>query len=161
MATTKQRIVVFGATGRQGGAVARELLANGYPVRAVTRHPDGTAAKELARLGAEVVAGDLDDAESLKRAVSGAWGLFAVQNTWEAGVEKEEEQGKRLAKVAKDAGIQHVVYTSVGSAERKTGIPHFDNKARVEDETPSRGSPSPLSCGPCSSWTTSRRRCSC
>src|SRR6185436_1176645 len=142
MATTKQRIVVFGATGRQGGAVARELLANGYPVRAVTRHPDGTAAKELARLGAEVVAGDLDDAESLKRAVSGAWGLFAVQNTWEAGVEKEEEQGKRLAKVAKDAGIQHVVYTSVGSAERKTGIPHFDNKARVEDEIRSLGFPS-------------------
>jgi uncharacterized protein YbjT (DUF2867 family) len=82
MASTKQKVVVFGATGRQGGVVARELLANGYPVRAVTRHTDSAAAKDLARLGAEVVAGDLDDAESLKKAVAGAWGLFAVQNTW-------------------------------------------------------------------------------
>jgi uncharacterized protein YbjT (DUF2867 family) len=142
MASTKQKVAVFGATGRQGGAVARELLANGWPVRAVTRHTDSAAAKELARLGAEVVFADLDDAESLKKAVSGAWGLFAVQNTWEAGVEREEEQGKRLAKIAKDAGIQHIVYTSVGSAERNTGIPHFDNKWRIEETIRGLGFPS-------------------
>ena len=58
----------------------------------------------------------------------GAWGVFALQNTWEAGVEGEEEQGKRLAKLARNAGVEHYVYTSVGSAHRKTGIPHFDNK---------------------------------
>jgi uncharacterized protein YbjT (DUF2867 family) len=59
--------------------------------------------------------------------------VFAVQNTWEAGVEGEEEQGKRLAKVARDKGVQHYVYTSVGSANRHTGIPHFENKVRVEE----------------------------
>ncbi|MCA8910428.1 MAG: NmrA family NAD(P)-binding protein, partial [Planctomycetes bacterium] len=69
----------------------------------------------------------------LKAALDGAWGVFSVQNTWEAGVEKEEEQGKRLAKLAREAGVQHFVYTSVGSAERNTGIPHFDNKWRVEE----------------------------
>ena len=59
--------------------------------------------------------------------------MFAVQNTWEAGVAGEEEQGKRIANLAKEAGVQHYVYTSVGSAHRKTGIPHFDNKFRIED----------------------------
>jgi len=128
----KDLIVVTGATGQQGGATARELLAAGHRVRAVTRKPDGDAAKALAKLGAEVVRGDLDDAASIKQAFAGAWGLYAVQNTWEAGVQKEEEQGLRVAEVARPAGIQHFVYASVGSAHRKTGIPHFDNKARVE-----------------------------
>ena len=59
--------------------------------------------------------------------------MFAVQNTWEAGVAGEEEQGKRIATARAEAGVQHFVYTSVGSAHRKTGIPHFDNKSRVED----------------------------
>lgn len=129
----KDLIVVTGATGQQGGATARELLAAGHRVRAVTRKPDGDAANALATLGAEVVQGDLDDAASLEKAFAGGWGLFAVQNTWEAGVEKEEEQGKRVAQVAKTAGIRHFVYASVGSAYRQTGIPHFDNKARVEE----------------------------
>ena len=65
--------------------------------------------------------------------MQGAWGVFAVQNTWEAGVEGEEAQGKRIAQLAKDGGVQHYVYASVGSADRKTGIPHFDNKSRIED----------------------------
>jgi len=129
----KDLIVVTGATGQQGGAVARELLAAGHRVRAMTRKPDGEAAKALAALGAEVVPGDLDDAKALERAFTDGWGLYAVQNTWEAGVEKEEEQGKRAAEVAKAAGIRHFVYASVGSAYRQTGIPHFDNKARVEE----------------------------
>jgi uncharacterized protein YbjT (DUF2867 family) len=133
MNTGKDLIVVTGATGRQGGAVARELLAKGHKVRAVTRHPDAAAAKELSKLGAEVVAGDLDDAASLRKAVTGAWGLFSVQDTWEAGVEREEEQGKRLATVAREHGVHHIVYTSVASAHRKTGIPHFENKWRVEE----------------------------
>lgn len=126
-------VLVTGATGQQGGAVARELLAKGFRVRAMTRKPDGEAAKALAARGVEVVQGDLDDEASLKRAVQGAWGAFAVQNTWEAGVEREEEQGKRFAKVAREGGVQHYVYTSVGSAHRKTGIPHFENKWRVEE----------------------------
>jgi uncharacterized protein YbjT (DUF2867 family) len=133
MAKDKNLILVTGATGQQGGAVARQLLARGHGVRAMTRKPDGPAARALAGLGAEVIKGDLDDAESLRSAVRGAWGVFAVQNTWEAGVEKEEVQGKRLAEIAKQRGVQHFVYTSVASAHRKTGIPHFDNKSRIEE----------------------------
>jgi uncharacterized protein YbjT (DUF2867 family) len=136
-------IVITGATGKQGGSTLRYLAKQGgFKLRAVTRKPDSDAARALAALGAEVVAADLDDAASLEKAVTGAWGLYAVQNTWEAGVEKEEEQGKRLAKVAKDKGVQRFVYASVGSANRKTGIPHFDNKARVEETIKSLGLPS-------------------
>ena len=102
-------------------------------MRAMTRKPDSDAAQALAGLDAELVKGDLDDAEALKRAIQGAWGVFAVQNTWEAGVEKEEAQGKRIAEIARQNGVHHYVYTSVASAHRKTGIPHFDNKWRIEE----------------------------
>lgn len=138
----KDIIVVTGATGQQGGATARELLAAGHRVRAMTRKPDSDAAKALAKLGAEVVQGDLDESTSLMKAFTGAWGVFALQNTWEAGVEQEEVQGKRAAEVAKAAGVQHFVYASVGSAHRNTGIPHFDNKARVEAKVRELGFPS-------------------
>jgi uncharacterized protein YbjT (DUF2867 family) len=130
---TEQLVLITGATGQQGGAVAAALAGKGFKLRALTRKPDGEKAKALAASGVEVVQGDLDDAESLKRALSGVWGIFAVQNTWEAGVEREEEQGKRIAILAREAGVQHFVYSSVGSAERNTGIPHFENKWRVEE----------------------------
>jgi uncharacterized protein YbjT (DUF2867 family) len=135
-------IAVTGATGQQGGAVARALLKTGHKIRAITRNPDGPAAKALAKLGAEVARAELDDAASLRTALKGAWGVFGVQNTWTAGVEGEEAQGHRLAKVAKEVGVQHYVYTSVASAHRKTGIPHFDNKARVEETVRTVGFPS-------------------
>jgi uncharacterized protein YbjT (DUF2867 family) len=135
-------ILVTGATGRQGGATARELLAHGYRVKALTRKPGSENAKALAKLGADVVQGDFDEAASLERALQGMWGVFSVQNTWEAGVEREEEQGKRLAEIAKKAGVQHFVYSSVGSAHLKTGIPHFDNKWRVEEKVRALGFPS-------------------
>ncbi len=139
----EKTILITGATGKQGGATIRHLARRGgFKLRAMTRKPDGDAAKALAKLGAEVVAGDLNDVASLERAVKGAWGVFAVQNGREAGVEGEEAQGKRLAKVAKDAGVQHYVYTSVGSAERRTGVPHFDNKARIEETVKELGFPS-------------------
>jgi uncharacterized protein YbjT (DUF2867 family) len=138
----KDLILVTGATGQQGGAVARELLAAGHKVRAMTRKPEGEAAKAMAALGAEVVRGDLDDTGSLEAALEGTWGVFAVQNGWEAGIEGEEQQGKRIAKLAKQAGVQHFVYTSVGSAQRATGIPHFDNKYRVEETVRGLGLPS-------------------
>ena len=140
MAESKS-ILVTGATGHQGGAVARELLARGHRVRAMTRKPQSEPAKALADLGAEVVAGDFDDEASVAKALSGAWGVFAVQNTWEAGVENEEVQGKRFAKAARKAGVEHFVYTSVGSAHRKTGIPHFENKWRIEETVRGLGFP--------------------
>ena len=126
-------VVVTGATGNQGGAVARELLARGHRIRAMTRSPQGERARELAARGATVVEGDLDDPVSLQRALDGGWGVFAVQNTWEAGVEREEQQGLRIADLARKIGVHHFVYTSVGSAHRQTGIPHFENKWRVEE----------------------------
>lgn len=135
-------ILVTGATGQQGGATARELLAAGHAVRAMTRKPDSEAARALRTLGAQVVQGDLDDPASVSRALAGVWGVYGVQNTWEAGVEREEEQGKRLAELARHAGVQHFVYASVGSAHRKTGIPHFDNKWRVEETIRGLGFPS-------------------
>lgn len=125
-------ILITGATGQQGGSTVRALAGQGFGLRAMTRKPDSPAAKALASQGVTIVPGDLDDPESLKQALKGVWGVFAVQNTWEAGVEKEEEQGKRLATLAKDAGVRHFVYSSVGSANRNTGIPHFENKWRVE-----------------------------
>ena len=135
-------VLVTGATGTQGGATVRHLINKGLKLRAMTRKPTGDAAKALAAQGVEVVTGDLDDAASLQSALKGVWGVFGVQNTWEAGVEKEEEQGKRLAKTARECGVQHYVYTSVGSAHLKTGIPHFDNKGRVEEVVKQLGFPS-------------------
>ena len=139
---TNRVILVTGATGHQGGATIRALAGKGFALRALTRKPDGAAARTLASLGAEIVKGDLDDVASLKRALDGAWGAYAVQNTWEGGVEKEEEQGKRFAQLAREAGVQHYVYASVASAHRQTGIPHFENKARVEQTVRELGFPS-------------------
>ena len=139
----KRTILITGATGKQGGATLRYLAKHGgFALRAMTRHPDGEAAKALKKLGAEVVVGDLNDAASLERAIAGAWGVFGVQNTWEAGVAGEEEQGKRLVQVARAKGVEHFVYTSVGSANRSTGIPHFDNKYRIEMTLKAAGFPS-------------------
>ena len=140
--TGERTILITGATGKQGGAVTRALIGKGFRLRAMTRKPDSAAALALAAAGVELVRGDLDDAASLEAPLAGAWGAFAVQNTWEAGVEKEEEQGKRFATVAREAGVQHFVYHSVGSAHRKTGIPHFDNKSRIEETVRSLSFPS-------------------
>jgi uncharacterized protein YbjT (DUF2867 family) len=135
-------ILITGATGQQGGATLHNLLGKRFTLRALTRKPDSDKARALASVGVEVVKGDLNDADSLKRALAGAWGVYAVQNTWEAGVTLEEEQGKRIAQLARDAGVEHFVYASVGSAHRETGIPHFENKSRVERAITSLGFPS-------------------
>jgi uncharacterized protein YbjT (DUF2867 family) len=139
---SSRTLLITGATGRQGGATIHSLAGKGFHIRAMTRKAESDAAKALAAQGVEVVAGDLDDAVSIKSALKGAWGAYAVQNTWEAGVAKEEEQGKRFAELAKDAGVERFVYASVGSAHRNTGIPHFENKRRVEQTVVGLGFPS-------------------
>ena len=138
----ERSVLVTGATGHQGGAVARELLARRYHVRAMTRHPDSEAARELADLKAEIVQGDYDDPDSLPKAIEGVWGVFAVQNSWEAGAEGEEVQGIRFARLCREAGVSHFVYSSVASADRQTGIPHFESKWHIEETVRALGFPS-------------------
>ena len=140
--TSPRSILVTGATGKQGGSLIASLPAGEFELRALTRKPSGPAAQALARQGVSIIEGDLDDAGSLRKALAGVWGVFAVQNTWEAGVEREEEQGHRFANLAHEAGVQHFVYSSVGSAHRDTGIPHFENKWRIEQTVRGLGFPS-------------------
>src|ERR1700683_1793468 len=126
-------ILITGVTGQQGGAVAQALRGTRFHLRAVRRKPESERAAALARQGVEVVKGDLDDEATLRSALAGAWGVFGVQNAGEAGVEREEAQGKRLATLAREAGVEHYVYTSVGSAHKRTGVPHFDSKWHIEE----------------------------
>jgi uncharacterized protein YbjT (DUF2867 family) len=135
-------ILITGVTGNQGGAVAQALDGTGFRLRGLTRKPDGVRAAALARNGVEIIKGDLDDEATLRRALAGVWGVFGVQTSLEAGVEREEAQGKRLATLAREAGVEHYVYTSVGSAHERTGIPHFDNKWRIEETVRSLRFPS-------------------
>ena len=126
-------ILVTGATGNQGGAIARHLLQRGkFKVRAMVRDQNKSAAQALKQAGAELVSGDFNDRTSLDRALQGVYGVFSIQD-FRDGVETEIRQGSAIADAAKAAGIQHFVYSSVGSAERNTGIPHFDSKFQVEE----------------------------
>jgi uncharacterized protein YbjT (DUF2867 family) len=127
-------IAVTGATGQQGGAVARKLLAEGWDVRALTRDLDKPAAQELASLGAELVPGDMDNRAELEAAFQGAYGVFSVQNFWlpNVGFDGEIRQGKNVADAAKAADVQHLVYSSVGAAHRGMGQKHFDSKWIIE-----------------------------
>jgi uncharacterized protein YbjT (DUF2867 family) len=126
-------ILVCGATGKQGGAVARSLLDRGFQVRGLTRNPQKPAAQALADQGAEVVQGDMEERSSMERALEGAYGIFSVQNFWETGYDREVQQGKTVADAAKAAGVEHFVYSSVGSAHRQTGLSHFESKWEVEN----------------------------
>jgi uncharacterized protein YbjT (DUF2867 family) len=134
-------ILVVGATGKQGGAAARHLLERGFRVRALTRNPVTQAAAALRAAGAEVVKGDLDERATLDRALSGAYGCFSVQNFWETGYQREIDQGVRLTAAAKDAGVQHLVYSSVASAHRDTGLSHFESKWQIEEDLRGSGVP--------------------
>ena len=134
-------VLVTGATGRQGGAVARNLLGRGFRVRALTRDPQKPSARSLAEHGVEIVRGDLDDRSSVDLALDSVYGVFSVQNPIEAGMEGEIRQGKTLADAAKAAGLKHFVYSSMGSAHRVTGIPTFESKWEVEEHIRGTGLP--------------------
>jgi uncharacterized protein YbjT (DUF2867 family) len=132
MASADNVVLVTGATGRQGGAVVRHMLLKGWKLRALTRNPESHAAKLLARQGVELVQGDLEDAASIARAATGAYGVYSVQDFWAVGAKREVLQGKNVADAAKKVGVKHFVYSSVGGAERNTGIPHWESKWEVE-----------------------------
>src|SRR5712672_3313779 len=128
--TQKLTVVVTGSTGKQGGAVARVLLERGHKVRAVTRDPNSSQAKLLANAGATLVAASLEDTAAIMKALEGATSLFAMTTPY-GGTDAETRQGVAAADAAKAAGV-HLVFTSAGSANRQTGIPHFDSKYEVE-----------------------------
>jgi uncharacterized protein YbjT (DUF2867 family) len=138
---TKLKILVTGATGQQGGALARKLLKNGHKVRAYTRKPDSPGAQDLKRLGAEIFAGGFDDRKNLESGMRGMDAVFAMGTMWEVGTEGETRQGIAAADAAKAAGVKHLLYTSVGSADRHTNIPHFDSKFKVEEHIKKSGVP--------------------
>src|SRR5437016_4263528 len=129
----KLSVLVTGATGKQGGHVARLLLKKGYNVHALTRKPDSPGAKALASLGAKIVAGDLNDRASVERAAEGVDAIFAMSTPFEAGTEVEVKQGVNVVDAAEAKG-KYLVYSSVGGANRNTGIPHFESKWRVEQQ---------------------------
>ena len=131
---------VVGATGQQGGATARSLLTAGARVRALVRDPTSASAQDLAGVGAQLVRAELEDAASLRAAFTDVDGVFAMTTmATERGTEGEVAYGTAIADAAADVGVPHVVYNSVGGAERHTGIPHFESKRRVEEHLESLG----------------------
>jgi uncharacterized protein YbjT (DUF2867 family) len=124
-------VVVTGATGNQGGAVVKGLLERGHEVRAVTRDTDSAKARELANAGVLLVRASLEDTAELTKALEEATSLFAMTTPFGGGTQAETRQGISAADAAKAAGV-HLVFTSVGSANRQTGVPHFDSKYEVE-----------------------------
>lgn len=128
-----QSVLVVGATGRQGGAVADHLLDTDIEVHALTRDPDGEAAQALDQRGATLVEGDLEDRDALETAIENVDGVYGVTNFWEHGYDDEVEQGRNLAEAADAAGVDQFVFSSVGGAERDTGIAHFDSKYGIEE----------------------------
>jgi uncharacterized protein YbjT (DUF2867 family) len=132
MAQQHARIIaVVGATGLQGGAVARRVLQDGWPVRALTRSPDGKQASALAELGAEVVKADSSDPASLERALDGVHGVFSVQNHHISGYEGEALQGKQVAEVAKRVGVSQLVYSGAGPGIKGSGVGSWETKLKV------------------------------
>lgn len=133
-------ILVAGATGRQGGAAAARLLADGWPVRVLVRDPAAPAARKLAVAGADPRQGDLDDPDSLESAMAGAYGVFGVTPD-DMDDEREIRRGRNLAAAAAASGIGHLVFASVGGAERNTQIPYWESKWAIEQHIRALGLP--------------------
>jgi uncharacterized protein YbjT (DUF2867 family) len=141
MANIDRLVLVTGATGRQGGSVIRHMHPKGWKLRALTRDSNSPAARELVRMGIEVVKGDLENPATLKPATRGVYGIYSVQDFWAVGVKREVQQGKNLADAAKTAGVEHFVYSSVGGAERNSGIDHWESKWEIEKHIRKLGLP--------------------
>jgi len=140
--TKKPLILVTGATGQQGGAVVTALLEKGgIAVRALTRNVESANAKALASKGVEVVEGDFDHLESLKAAAKDVDAAWFMSTPFEAGEAAETKQGIAVVDAFKAVGVPFVVFSSVGDADNKTGIPHFDSKFLVEEHLKASGIP--------------------
>ncbi len=146
----KKVIAVVGATGAQGGGLVRAILNDpkgGFAARAITRNKDSDKAKQLAKLGAEVVEADLDNEQSLDKAFQGAYGAFCITNFWEHySPEKEAAQARAMARAAKRAGLRHVIWSTLEDTRKwvpldddrmptlmeKYKVPHFDGKGAAD-----------------------------
>jgi uncharacterized protein YbjT (DUF2867 family) len=156
---SKPIIAIMGATGAQGGGLARAIAADPggpFSARAITRHPDSDKAQALKALGVEVVAGDADDPESLDAAFAGAHGLYCVTNYWEhLNVDREGAQASAMARVAGKAGVGHVIWSTLEDTRlripltdkrmpvlyNKYFVPHFDSKGQVDHAFENEGVP--------------------
>lgn len=133
-------VAVVGATGQQGGATARALLNAGVTVRALVRSPDKPAAQALAEAGAQLAVADFEDPATIRAAFEGVSRVFAMTTMASSrGTDGEIADGMLIADAAEAAGVEHLTYSSVGGAERHTGIPHFESKRRVEEHIESLG----------------------
>src|SRR5919205_1002598 len=141
MVVNQRKILVTGATGQQGGSLARLLLQNKHKVHALTRNTQSAAVQDLRNKGANIVKGDLDDSDSLKRAVKDVESVFLMGTPFEDGTEGEIRRGKLMADIAKQNNIEHLVYSSVANADKNTGIPHFESKYKVEQHIKNLGIP--------------------
>jgi uncharacterized protein YbjT (DUF2867 family) len=137
-------ILVAGATGRQGGAVIRHLLPKEWNLRALTRNCGSAAAQKLGDKSVQLMQGDLEDTASLEDALQGVYGVFSVQDFWAVGARREAQQGKNLADAARKAGVEHFVYSSVGGAERNSGIDHWESKWEIEKHIRKLGLPATI-----------------
>lgn len=140
MSNITQPILVFGATGQQGGSVTQALLNSGWRVRAFVRDLHSEKAVALQRVGIELVKGDLNDPISIRNAMQGAYGVFSVQPSSGQGAmygvsdEDEVRYGVQIADIAVESGVQHLVYSSTDAiGDEPTGMGHFDSKARIEE----------------------------
>ena len=136
-----ETILITGATGRQGSAVIRHMLAKGWKLRALTRDNASREARALSEKGVEVICGDFEDPVSLGLAMRGVHGVYSVQDFWTVGAKREVQQGKNVADAASKAGVRHFVYSSVGGAERNSGIDHWESKWEIEKHIRKLGLP--------------------
>ena len=144
MTLQSSTILVAGATGQQGGAVLRRLHDDGFAVRALTRDPSSERSRALAAQGVAVVSGDLTDRASLERALEGVDGVFSMATPYQHGIASEVLQGVTLAEAAQAAGVRHYVYSSVGGADRHSGVPHFESKRQIENRVLALGLPATI-----------------
>src|SRR5262249_49368812 len=124
--------------------VIRHMLPKGWKLRALTRKTGGADAQRLKDQGIEVVKGDMEDPASLERALPGVYGVYSVQDFWSVGAKREVQQGKNMADAARKAGVEHFVYSSVGGAERNSGIDHWESKWEVENYVRKLGLPTTM-----------------
>ncbi len=136
-----ETVLVIGATGKQGGAAAKALANKGFRVKAVTRNSNSPAAQELKNIGTDIVTGDLTNKASLVSAMKGIDVIYAMTTPFQNGHEAEVTQGTNIVDAAKSVGVSHVVFSSVASADKKTGIPHFESKYKIEQYLAASGVP--------------------